>query len=63
MSPSHMSEIFKSRNKQRYNLRQNSQFLGPMVHTVFHGTESLAYVDLKIWDMTLQALQFKIQFN
>ena len=59
MSPSHTSEFFKSRNQQRYNLRQNSQSVGPMVHSILHGTESLAYLALKIWDMTLQALQLE----
>ena len=47
ISPSHMSEIFKSRNQQRHNLRQNSQFLRPMVQSVYHATESLAYLGPK----------------
>ena len=51
MSRGHMNEIFKLREQNPYNLRQNSDFLRPAVNTVFHGTESLAYLGPKIWDM------------
>ena len=57
ISPSHMSEIFKSRNQQRSNLMQSSQFLQPMAHSVFHGTESLAYLNRKTWGIILEAVK------
>ena len=45
-----MKDIFpKSRNP--YNLRQNSQFYGPRINTVYHGTESISNLGPKIWDL------------
>lgn len=51
-----MSETFKSRNPQHYNLRQTSQFL-PMVHSAFHRTGGLTYIGPKLWGMVPEALK------
>ena len=46
-----MNKIFEVRNEHSYNLRQNSQFFGPLVKPVYHGTESLSYLGSKVWDI------------
>ena len=46
-----MNEIFEVKNKHSYNPSQNSQFFGPLVKSVYHGTESLSYLGLKVWDI------------
>ena len=45
-----MDEIFVKRNNA-YNLRKPSEFVRPKVHSVFHGKESISYLDPQIWDM------------
>ena len=41
LSPSLMSNMFKLKAENSYNLRQVSEFSRPMVKTVYHGTESI----------------------
>ena len=50
LSP-HMNEIFEVRNEHPFNLRQKSQFFGPLVKSVYHRHESLSYLGPKIWDI------------
>ena len=45
-----MKDIFPI-NRNPYNLRQNSQFSGPQINTVYHGTESISNHRPKIWDL------------
>ena len=42
-----MNEIFVKRNNA-YNLRKPSEFVRPMVHSVFHGKESVSYLGPEI---------------
>ena len=49
ISPPIFSEIFHQRGNN-YNLRINSDFVMPDVRSVFHGNESISYLDPKIWD-------------
>ena len=49
ISPPIFSEIFHRRDIN-YNLRINSDLAMPNVRSVFHGTESILYLRLKIWD-------------
>ena len=51
MSPPQITELFARRNEHPYNLRQNAEFLQPLVSSVRCGTESISYVGPKIWDM------------
>ena len=44
-----MSEIYVKPNNA-YNLRNTSEFVRPKVHSVFHGKESISYLDFQIWD-------------
>ena len=45
-----MKDIFPI-NRNPYNLRQNSQFSGPQINTMYHGTESTSNHGPKIWDL------------
>ena len=46
-----MSNMFKLKAENSYNLRQVSEFSRPMVKSVYHGTESISYLGPKIWDI------------
>ena len=50
MSPEIMNEIFQLREKSHYNLRYTSEFVFPPIHSVYHGSESVFYLGLKIWE-------------
>ena len=51
LSPPLMSNMFKLKAENSYNLRQVSEFSRPMVKSVYHGTESISYLGPKIWDI------------
>ena len=46
-----ISVMFKHKNSHPYNLRLNSQFSGPLLKTVFHGTENISYLAPMIWNI------------
>ena len=48
MSPPQITELFKRRNEHPYNLRDNAEFLKPLVNSVYCGTESISYLGPKI---------------
>ena len=48
LSPPIMDNVFKLRTENPYSLRQVSKFSRPIVKTVYHGTESLSYLEPKI---------------
>ena len=50
ISPEIMNDVFKVRNEAHYHLRHTSQFLIEPIHSVFNGSESASYLDLKIWE-------------
>lgn len=41
------------------NLRQNSQLFTPRVNSVYHWTESISFLEPKIWDLVPQELKSK----
>ena len=49
LSPPIMKRVFKLNSDSRYNLRQISQFSRSLVKLIYHGTESISYLGLKIW--------------
>ena len=51
LPPPLISSIFKLREKNRYNVRQVSEFFRPMVKRVYHRNESISYLGPKIWDI------------
>ena len=57
LSPPLMKNIFKLKAKTSYNLRQVSEFSRPMVKSVYHGTESISYLEPKIWDILPEKLK------
>ena len=50
MAPKILNEIFQNRTSS-YNLRTNSSFAVRLVHSVYHGTESLLFLGPKIWEL------------
>ena len=52
-----MNNIFKLRVENPYNLRQVSEFSRPMVKSVCHGTESISYLEPKIYDILPEILK------
>ena len=57
LSPPLMSNMFKLKAENSYNLRQVSEFSRPMVKSVYHGTESISYLGPKIWDILPEKLK------
>ena len=51
LSPLIVAELFEQRNKQYYDLRNNSQFAIPPIRTVYHGSESISFLGPKIWNI------------
>ena len=51
LSSSIMNDIFKQKDKSRYNLRQISEFSRPFLKSVYHGSKSVAFLGPKTWDM------------
>ena len=69
LSPEILRETFVSKTSS-CNFRKNDTFEKRKVHSVYHGTESLSFLGLKIWDLvpvelkqseTLYSLKFKIR--
>ena len=48
ISPPIMNDIFKQKENSRYNLREISKFLRPLVKSVYHGSESVSFLGPKI---------------
>ena len=51
ISPTITDEIFTLRYQSQYNLRNGTEFDVPKVKTVNHGSESVAYLGPKIWEI------------
>ena len=51
LSPLIVTELFKQRNEQHYDLRKNSQFTIPPIRTLYHGWESISFLQPKIWNI------------
>ena len=49
LSPEIVNELFQFREQILYELRQGPQFQIPWVYSVFSGTESLKFLEPKIW--------------
>ena len=57
LSPPLMSNMFKLKAENFYNLRQVSEFSRPMVKSGYHGTESISHLGPKIWDILPENLK------
>ena len=51
MSPPQITELFAERNEHPYNLRHNAKILQPFLNSPRCRTESISYLDPKIWAM------------
>ena len=56
-NPQIVNEIFRIRDETSYELRQISCFHVPSVNTVFSGTESIRFLDPKIWELILNDIK------
>ena len=63
LCPDIISDIFKERTNNQYNLRNRNDFVIPRVHTVYHGTESITYLGPKIWDIVPEEIKQKKSLN
>ena len=57
LSPPLMSNMLKLKAGNSYHLRQVSDFPRPMVKSVYHRTESISYLEPKIWDILPEKLK------
>ena len=57
LSPPLMSNMFKLKAENSYNLRQISEFSRPIVKSAYHGTENISYLGPKIWDILPEKLK------
>ena len=48
LCPEITSDIFMERANSQYNLRNRPDFITPQVNSVFHGTESISYLEPRI---------------
>ena len=51
ISPTIMQEIFRFRNRSRYNLRGQNTFEIPFRNSACNGTESISYLGPKVWEV------------
>ena len=50
MVPEFSNKTFQNRELQ-YNLKANSNLSSRQAHSVYHGTESLSFLEPKIWEL------------
>ena len=51
--PPIMTELFKPRDEQHYNLKNNAEFTIPVIKTVWHESESISFLGSKILNASL----------
>ena len=56
MAPEIFNEIFRN-STSSYNLRKSSSFYVTQVHSIYHGTESLSFLGLKIWELVSEDIE------
>ena len=59
LCPEITSYIFMERRNNQYNMRNRPDYKTPQVHSIFHGTESVSYLGLKIWDIVPEEFKHK----
>ena len=60
LSPLIVSELFEQRNEQHCDLRNKAQLTIPSIKTVYHGSESISFLGLKIWNILADRLKTPI---
>ena len=55
--------IFLWKGKQSLQFAYCPDFVTPQVHSVFHGTESMSYLEPKIWDIVQEEFKHKKSLN
>ena len=62
LSPPILKELFRKRTL-KYKLRHPSQFTIPRIKSVYNGSESIAYLRPKIWNMVPSELKKILSFS
>ena len=57
ISPEIMDKMFQLRENSHYNLRYTSEFVFQPIHSVYHGSESVSYLELKIWEKNVLKME------
>ena len=63
LSPSIFSNIFNTSNCNRYELRNQSEFVVPFKHSVRYGSESIAYLGPKLWEKVPSEMKNLVTLN
>ena len=58
-----MQEIFKKRENVDYNLRFQTDFIFPGVHTTYFGLYSLRYFSSKIWNVISDEIKNSVSLD
>ena len=59
LCPEITGDIFMEMTNNHHNLGNRPDFITPHVHSVFHGTESVSYLETKIWDIVPKEFKHK----
>ena len=51
IAPKIFADIFSCNSRGNYDLRYQSEFSRPLVKSLFDGTETISYLDQRIWDL------------
>ena len=62
-TPKIFSDFFNQRDISPYNLRRHPEFRVPLTRTVYHGSESISYLDPKIWDILPTSFKAAVSLN
>ena len=63
LCPEITSDAFMEKTNNQYNLCNRPDFITPHVHRAFCGTESISYLERKIWDIVLEYFKRKKKLN
>ena len=63
LCPEIADDIFMERTNSQYHLRNCLDFITPQVHSAFHGTESISYLEPKIWGIAPKESKQKKSLN
>ena len=63
IAPMITANVFCPNPENHYNLHNHSDFRVPFARTVYHGTESISYQGLKIWDIVPAELKQNQSLN
>ena len=63
VSPEIMKGVFKFRQDSRYNLWSQNTIRGPIVNTVYNGSETVLFMGPKMWELNPTQIKELISMN